>query len=271
MTQRERPPEPEQRITARPVEVRATGARRVIGGYGATFGGRSQNLGGFHEVVSDRAFNKSAGDGWPGAICRYNHLDEMLLGTTQARTLRLAIDSTGLFYEVDLPESRSDTYELVQRGDISASSFAFECWDDSWGFEDGVALRVLNSVRLLDVAPVTRAAYPDATVGLRSLARYMDAPVADVIDLSNRQELRKLFIRTDRPRIEARGRRPEECLAELAAKRHPDGSPRVSRPTPHERLVELMRHGKYGPPPTTPLDGRVALIRTLARRWPEEL
>jgi HK97 family phage prohead protease len=265
-------PPPEIRTTARPVEVRATGARRVIGGYGATFGGRSQNLGGFREVVSDKAFNKSAGDGWPGAICRYNHLDEMLLGTTQARTLRLAIDSTGLFYEVDLPESRSDTYELVQRGDVSASSFAFECWDDSWGFEDGVALRTLLSVRLLDVAPVTRAAYPDATVGLRSLARYMDAPIEDVVKRAERDELRAFFVRTGSPRVETRGRRPEECLAELAAKRHPDGSPRVTKPTPQQRLIELMRHGKYGPPPTTPKDGRLAWIETMGRRFgPGEL
>jgi HK97 family phage prohead protease len=240
-------PEPETRTTARPVVLRATGARRVIGGYGATFGGRSENLGGFHERVDNRAFNKSAGDGWPGAVARFNHLDEMLLGTTKARTLRLAIDQTGLFYEVDLPESRNDVLELVTRGDISSSSFAFECWDDSWGYEDGTALRTLLSVRLLDVSPVTRAAYPDATVGLRSLARFVDAPIADVIDLSNRHELRKLFVRTDIP-VETR-----------------------TKPTLAERRLWLINN-RYpdGRPPGSGVDGRWALLQTLGRRWPDD-
>lgn len=246
MTKRLQAPECEIRTTPSPVKLRATGACRVIGGYGATFGGRSEDLGGFRERVDNRAFNKSAGDGWPGAIARFNHLDEMLLGTMKAQTLRLAIDPTGLFYEVDLPESRSDVLELVTRGDISSSSFAFECWDDSWGYEDGVALRTLLSVRLLDVAPVTRPAYADATVSLRSLARHMDAPIAEVIDLSNRHELRKLFVRTDVSPVETR-----------------------TSPTLTERRLALIKKRYPGGRPPGGKDGREALLETLARRWPD--
>ncbi|MGO8770090.1 HK97 family phage prohead protease [Mycobacterium sp.] len=257
-------PEPETRTTALPVKLRAAGARRVIGGYAASFGGRSGDLGGFHERVSDKAFNKSAGDGWPGAVARFNHLDEMLLGTTRAQTLRLAIDSTGLFYEVDLPESRADVLELVTRGDVSSSSFAFECWSDSWGYEDGTALRTLESVRLLDVAPVTRAAYPDATVGLRSLARFVDAPIADVIDLSNRHELRKLFTRTDGSQGPPGGKDGRAALLETLAKRWPDHEPKDGRAA----LLEVL--GKRWPQdPPRPRSGREALTELLGKRWPQ--
>ena len=173
-----------------------------------------------------------------------------------------------MFYEADLPESRGDVLELVARGDVDNSSFAFETYSDSWGYQDGVALRTLNSVRLIDVSAVTRPAYLDATVGLRSLARHVGAPIADIIDLSNQNELRKLFVRTDRPRVESRtGSSPQWLLADLAAKRHPDGSPRVGK---DGRLayLETLRLG-WDAEPRQPLDGRVALARTLGRRWPD--
>jgi phage head maturation protease len=61
----------------------------------------------------------------------------MLLGTVKASTLRLSIDNVGLDYTVELPETRSDTLELISRGDVSASSFGFLCFEDSWGYSDG--------------------------------------------------------------------------------------------------------------------------------------
>jgi len=118
----------ERRFTSVPVEIRAgTNDLRTIGGYAAKFMRMSQNLGGFVEQIDPAFFNKSRGDGWPGVVARYNHDDNMLLGTTGARTLRLGIDEIGLSYEVDPPASRSDVYELVERGDVRQSSFGFAC------------------------------------------------------------------------------------------------------------------------------------------------
>jgi uncharacterized protein len=170
-------PEKETRITALPVELRAaTDSSRRIGGLAAAFDAPSRDLGGFIEKIDRRAFNKSEGDGWPGAVCRFNHSDEMLLGTVQSGTLDLSIDNRGLNYVVALPECRSDVLELVSRRDIAYSSFAFQTYDDSWGYEDGTALRTLLSVRLIDVAPVVTPAYTSTSAGLRSLARFVDAP-----------------------------------------------------------------------------------------------
>lgn len=100
------------------------------------------------EQVHRRAFNKSTADGWPGVFA---HSDDYLLGTTGAGTLRLNIDERGLLYEVDVPECRSDTLEMVSCGDISKNSFAFQCFEDEWAYWNGQPLRNLFSRRLIDV------------------------------------------------------------------------------------------------------------------------
>jgi uncharacterized protein len=205
--ERNAPPETERLWTntwyknGSPLEIRkgADGSpSRVIGGYAAMFDKRSQPLGGFVEVVEPTFFNKSKSDGWPQVICRYNHEDNMLLGTTSSGTLQLALDDIGLDYSVDLPLCRGDVHEMVQRRDIRNSSFAFQVYDQDWKpSEGGYPVRHLLSGRLIDVAPVCTPAYPDATVGLRSLARHCGVPMEDVTELAGVDELRKLFVRTD--------------------------------------------------------------------------
>lgn len=163
------------------VEVRAAGDTMRIGGYAAKFNTRSQNLGGFTETINPGFFTKSEGDGFPGVMARYNHDDNWLLGTTAGGTLRLAIDGTGLDYEVDLPSFRSDVFELVQRGDVQKSSFAFITFEDDWTLdENGFPLRSLIAGQLIDVAPVNSPAYLDTSSGLRSLAESRSMPVEDV-------------------------------------------------------------------------------------------
>lgn len=190
----------ERRFTSVRVEVRASGDgdKRTIGGYAAKFARMSQNLGGFVEQIDRGFFNKSRGDGWPGVVARYNHDDNMLLGTSGAGTLRLGTDDVGLTYEVDLPAARADVHELVQRGDVRQSSFAFIAFEDDWTTTDqGFPLRTLVSGRLLDVAPVNTPAYEDTSVGLRSLAEKFDAPLEEVRKLAADNELVKFFKRTD--------------------------------------------------------------------------
>jgi HK97 family phage prohead protease len=146
----------ERRFTPGRVEVRAShGDSRSIGGYAAVFNKLSNNLGGFVEQVEGGAFSRSRTEGFPGVICRFNHDDNMILGSSNSGTLRLHVDDIGLGYEVDPPEARRDIVELVQRGDIQRSSFAFRVTDEVWGLtEQGYPKRSLLSVQLIDVAPV---------------------------------------------------------------------------------------------------------------------
>jgi uncharacterized protein len=187
----------ERRYTALPAELRAKGGSQ-IGGYAAVFNRFSENLGGFVERVQPSFFNKSRGDGWPGVMARYNHEDGMLLGTTGGGTLRLLVDDVGLDYSVDVPAARADVLELVARGDVRGSSFAFRTYQDDWSTTDqGFPLRDLISGALVDVAPVNTPAYPDATAGLRSLATKFDADLEEVRSLAQNNELRRFFKRTD--------------------------------------------------------------------------
>ena len=191
----------ERRYTPVPVELRAAKEQqRTINGYAAVFNRESSNLGGFVEVVDSRAFNKSRGDGWPDVIARYNHDDNMLLGTVAGGTLRLLVDDTGLMYDVDPPQARADILELVSRGDVRKSSFAFRTITDDGGMTDqGFPKRTLVAAQLVDVAPVNIPAYPDSSAGLRSLAAHVGADYEEVRSLAAQDELRKFFVRTDGP------------------------------------------------------------------------
>lgn len=209
------------------IEVRGSGAQsRSIGGYAAVFGKPSENLGGFYERVHPQAFNKSKADGWPNVICRWNHRDEFLLGTTRSGTLQLKVDNLGLDYQVDLPECRNDILEMTQRRDLAHSSFAFQTYDEEWAKGDGgYPIRMLMSCRLIDVAPVTSPAYPDATVGLRSFARFVGAPYEDVVDRAKKDELRSFWQRTDNSGRPAPKKAPKfgpQALMEILSKRPED-------------------------------------------------
>lgn len=193
--------DPERRYTPGAVDVRSGSDGRLITGYGAVFGKLSRNLGGFVERVGDGAFNGTKMRNWPNVVCRYNHDPNMVLGTTAGHTLQLRTDDMGLYYEVLPPQSRMDILELVERGDVQHSSFAFRVppGGDEWSVTDqNYPMRTLNEVQLVDVAPVLDPAYPDATAGLRSLAFAMDAPFEEVCAMAAEDELRKFFVRTDR-------------------------------------------------------------------------
>jgi len=201
----------ERRFTELRVECRLrseANESRTIGGYASVFNKRSDDLGGFYEVVGESAFNQSRGRGFPGVVALYNHDQNMLLGTTAARTLRIDTDEHGLIYEVDLPSARADLHELVQRGDVSKSSFAFRVVGDDgdeWEMDDkGQVRRTLHNVQLFDVSAVNTPAYPDATVGarsqetaFRSLAAHISADPADVLAAASEHTLHKFFRRTD--------------------------------------------------------------------------
>lgn len=206
----------ERRYTPGLLELRANseenGASGSIGGYAAVFRKLSRSLGGFVEELNPSVFARSASDGWDGVICRYNHDDNILLGTTKGGTLTLSTDEYGLRYDCIPPNSRADIVELVERGDINKSSFAFRTVEDDWTMTDqGYPKRSLISVELVDVAPVVSPAYTDTTAGLSSLARKFDADLDEVRSMAEDDELRKFFKRTDE-----KPRKPKTTLGPLA-------------------------------------------------------
>jgi HK97 family phage prohead protease len=161
----------ERRYVSSEFQVRSVGGKTVVEGHAAVFNKRSQNLGGFVEMVAPGAFTKTIQEADVRAL--FNHDPSMILGRSTAGTLRLAQDNIGLAYEIDLG-TRSyerDLAESMERGDITQSSFGFRVIDDDFGYtEDDFPLRTLTEVALTDVSPVTYPAYLDADSGIASRA-----------------------------------------------------------------------------------------------------
>lgn len=190
-------------------EVRATPTgSAVVHGHGAIFNSYSRNLGGFLEVVGPSAFNKTLADN-PDVRALINHDPMAILGRTRSGTLRLAADSVGLAYEIDMPD-RQDARDLMvslERGDITQSSFAFFVMPngDEWSqTPEGFPLRTLTSVSIHngDVSPVSFPAYEDADSGIRqrafaSLAHSRGMDLADVAAAAERGDLKSIITPTD--------------------------------------------------------------------------
>jgi HK97 family phage prohead protease len=232
--------EQETRNTPGQVEFRAGAAGLgTLTGLASVFNKRSQDLGGFVEQVHPFAFRKSLADKVP-VIARFNHSDDHPLGTTAAGTLRLSVESGGLRYDVDLPDTQAgrDVKVLAERGDLRYSSFAFRVVEDRWDqTEDGMPLRTLLSVKLVDVAPVMNPAYLQTTSGMRSLAGHLGIDLDTVQRAARAGDLRSLLAGSGLPRRRQASKAPQI---------HP-GAAASGVPS----LAELRRRLDF-PPPVKP-------------------
>lgn len=185
----------ERRTITQPVELRADGAKKTAAGYAAVFNKLSQNLGGFVEQVAPGAFTKTLQEQDIRGL--FNHGEDLVLGRMQAGTLRLVEDGTGLAYEIDLPDTTvgRDVAVLLERKDVSGSSFGFRTIEDEWGETDsGFPLRTLKQVALRDVGPVTFPAYADTDSALRSLAEARSLDFTTVKAAATAGDLRSILV-----------------------------------------------------------------------------
>lgn len=100
----------------------------------------------------------------------FNHDPNYVLGRNKSGTLQLASDDRGLSYEITPSNTTAyrDVAEMLARGDVSGSSFRFRVVDESWTKENGLKVREIRSLELLDVGPVTFPAYEGASSSVRS-------------------------------------------------------------------------------------------------------
>lgn len=153
-----------------PAEVKSNGRR--LEGYAALFGSETRILDSrgavrFREVIMPGAFSNDLNR---DILALVDHDPGRLLGRTRTGSLRLASDTRGLHFEVDVPETSlgRDMLALAERGDIGGASFQFdvpaggETWRDD--------LRELRSVRLFEISAILAfPAYPGTSVNARSM------------------------------------------------------------------------------------------------------
>lgn len=161
------------------LEVRAVidGQKKTIGGYAVKYNSptliRDRWGDEFLEEISTGAFDNSLQNRNQKAL--WNHDKSKPLGSVSAGTLRFNSDTSGLNYDIDLPNNTfgNDAFESVQRGDVDGSSFGFVCTNDVWSkvqYEGReIYKRSIVEAELFEVSPCTFPAYDTSQISVRSL------------------------------------------------------------------------------------------------------
>lgn len=178
-------PSIERRCAAGKVEIRSEEGRpKTIRGYAAVFNSRSENLGGFVEIIQRGAFRDVLAQS-PDVRALLNHNADLILGRTKSGTLKIGEDDTGLWYEITPADTQvtRDLMESIRRGDLDQSSFAFSLTREGqdWKEEDGgkLMVRTIKKVsRLMDVSIVAFPAYAEASVALRTMQEVSNETLA---------------------------------------------------------------------------------------------
>jgi len=147
------------------------GNNKTISGYAAKFNRDSENMG-FIERIAPGAFKSALKNSDVRAL--WNHDANIILGRTKSGTLKLKEDKTGLYMEVEPPDTqlvRDMVMTPIERGDVTQQSFGFTVEKDEWkNLDKDIPIRTIEKVsQLFDVSPVVYPAYPDTEVALRSL------------------------------------------------------------------------------------------------------
>lgn len=177
-------------------KVDEEGKKKKICGYINKFNTRSQYMG-FYEEVSSNAFDNTLADGH-NIYAMYNHDDSKILGSTRSGNLRLFTDEIGLRFELDINENISyakDLYELVSNNDINGCSFGFYVNDDSWSRTDeGIDLRTINEVELIEVTITPFPAYLDSEASCRSYDKFKEQQAEELRKAKDEKELELISI-----------------------------------------------------------------------------
>lgn len=155
-------------------ELRAAG--RKLEGFAAVFD-QPARIGGYTEIIKPGAFRatlEARGD----VLALVDHDPSRLLARTSSGTLRLAEDSRGLAFEIDVPDTQlgRDVLALAERRDLGGMSFSFRPKAQTWPTPDR---RELRAVELIEVSVVQAfPAYSSTSVQARAWAPGWTSPAA---------------------------------------------------------------------------------------------
>ncbi|HET9087146.1 MAG TPA: HK97 family phage prohead protease [Acidobacteriaceae bacterium] len=155
----------EKRLT----RAKVTTADKMIRGVASVYNSESVDLGGFTEIIQRGAFKDDLAAN-TDVVALFNHDINALLGRTSSGTLTLSDEADGLHYSINPADTQltRDLMVLMDRGDITGSSFSFYCLEDTVEERDGKTVRTVTKAQLVDVSPVVMPAYPASSVAVRS-------------------------------------------------------------------------------------------------------
>jgi len=157
------------------IELRADGDKGIVEGYALLFNTLSRDLGGFIEEIAPSALNGVLDKSDVLAVLNHNENKGVFARSRFGKgSLHLEVDDKGLRYwwKVGKSALHQELAELIERGDIFSSSFAFTVREDGETWEsigNGMYKRTITQFdELFDVSPVYRPAYEETTVGKRN-------------------------------------------------------------------------------------------------------
>lgn len=141
-------------------------------GYAIVFDVKSENLGGFREIIRAEAVERTLREG-VDLRALVDHDSGRIIGRKTAGTLRATADRKGLRVEIDAPDTTvgRDIVESVRRRDVTGMSFAFRTLTDDWHMENGTPIREVTDMTVLEVSAVSFPAYPQTTIGVAAEPR----------------------------------------------------------------------------------------------------
>jgi len=176
-------PEREVRSTQEAVTLKD---ERIIEGYAIVFGQESRVIVdwykdiAFVEVIDRAAITQELLDTSDVKALVNHNTNQMVARRRNGEgTLELELDSYGLKYRFTAPNTThgNDLLEMVKRGDLFGSSFAFSADEtkDEWDYSQDIAKRKIGLItRLYDVSPVADPAYLSTSVSARATEGYQN-------------------------------------------------------------------------------------------------
>ncbi len=125
-----------------------------VSGHPVVFNSRSVDLGGFVEVISPVAADRTI-RGTTDIVMLGNHDSNHPLARRSAKTMSVRKDQVGLYVEADVDEAisfASDIARVIARRDAPGASFGFIAIADIWSMVDGVPFREVVDMEVHEVS-----------------------------------------------------------------------------------------------------------------------
>lgn len=172
-------------------KTRAEEDGKYIEGYFAVFDGNYDISDTMSESIDAHAFDEALEDDIRALT---NHDTTLVLGRTNAETLKLKVDEHGLFGSILINPNDTDAvnlYERVMRGDVNQCSFGFDILDEETEFLEGDRIHfTIKKVKLYEVSCCTFPAYKDTSITARE--SYGEKLLTDRRDAWKKGMLQKL-------------------------------------------------------------------------------
>jgi Escherichia/Staphylococcus phage prohead protease len=175
--------------------VGGTPSHPMIHGTAIVFDQRSQDLGGFVEVIRPEAFRRTLDEGID-LRAFFDHDPAKVLGRQSAGTLKVIPDARGVQVEIDPPNPTEppNLLQSIGRGDITGMSFSFRTLPEGedWKREDGRIVRYVTDMRVYEVSVVSMPAYSqtDVEVALRGWRKFQGLAAPTISALQQRSAAR---------------------------------------------------------------------------------